>query len=110
MPRWELDSAHLGPDVHQIARARPGNEAADPDATMAELEQEHQDRESELLAQISDLEDRVRSYEEHLNELSSTNFGLREALRNQEAGVEARVDAVQRPLDATLQHQATLIA
>jgi hypothetical protein len=28
----------------------PDNEAANPDATMAELEQEHQDRESELLA------------------------------------------------------------
>jgi predicted nuclease with TOPRIM domain len=75
---------------------------------MAELEQEHQDQESKLLAQISDLEDRVRSYEERLDELSSTNSGLHEALRNQEARVEARVDAVQRPLDATLQHQATL--
>jgi hypothetical protein len=54
---------------------------------MAELE--HQDRECKLLAQISDLEDRVRSYEGRLNELSSTNSGLREALPNQEAGVEA---------------------
>jgi hypothetical protein len=52
---------------------------------MAELEQEHQDRESELL------EHRVRSYEEHLDELSSTNSGLHEALRNQDAGVEARM-------------------
>jgi chromosome segregation ATPase len=94
--------------MHQIARARPGNEAADPDATMDELEKEHQDRECELLAQISDLEDRVRLYEERLDELSSTNSGLREALRNQEAGVEARVDAVQQPLDAALQPQATL--
>jgi hypothetical protein len=48
MPRRELDSAHPGPDEHQITRARPDNEAADPDATMAELEQEYQDRESEL--------------------------------------------------------------
>jgi hypothetical protein len=62
---------------------------------MAELEQEHQDQESELLAQISDLEDRVRSYEERLDELSSRNSGLCEALCNQEAGVEAQVDAVQ---------------
>jgi hypothetical protein len=52
---------------------------------MAELEQEHQDRESELL------EHRVRSYEERLDELSSANSGLHEALRNQEAGVEARM-------------------
>jgi hypothetical protein len=88
--------------MHQIARASPDNKAADPDATMAELEKEHQDRECELLAQISDLEDRVRLYEERLDELSTTNSGLREALRNQEAGVEARVDAVQRPLDAAL--------
>jgi hypothetical protein len=50
MPRGELDSTDLGLDAHQIARARPNNEAADPDATMAELEQEHQDRESGLLA------------------------------------------------------------
>jgi hypothetical protein len=72
---------------------------------MAELEKEHQDWESELLAQISDLEDRVRSYEERLDELSSTNSGLHQAMRNQEAGVKARVDVVQRPLDAALQHQ-----
>jgi chromosome segregation ATPase len=110
MPRRELDFAHPGPDVYQIARARPNNEAADPDATMAELEKEHPDRESELLAQISDLEDRVRSYEERLDKLSSTNSGLHEALRNQEAGVRARVDVVQRPLDAALQHQTTLTA
>jgi hypothetical protein len=50
MPQREPDSAHPGPDVHQIARARPSNGAADPDATMAELEQEYRDRESELLA------------------------------------------------------------
>jgi hypothetical protein len=50
MSRRELDNAYSGLDAHQIARARPGNEAADPDATMAELEQEHQDRENELLA------------------------------------------------------------
>jgi flagellar capping protein FliD len=82
MPQREPDSAYLGPDVHQIAQARPNNEAANPDATMAELEQEYQDRESELLAQFSDLEDRVRSYEERHDEFSSTNSGLREALRN----------------------------
>jgi predicted nuclease with TOPRIM domain len=102
MPRRELDFAHPGPDVHQIARARPNNEVADPDATMAELEKEHQDRESELLSRISDLEDRVRLYEERLDELSSTNSMLHEALHNQEAGVKARFDAVQRPLDAAL--------
>jgi hypothetical protein len=48
MTQREPDSAHPGPDVHQIARARPSNRAADPDATMAELEQEYRDRESEL--------------------------------------------------------------
>jgi hypothetical protein len=57
---------------------------------------------SEFLAQISDSEDRVRSYEEHLDELSLTNSGLREALRNQEEGVKARVDAVQHLFDAAL--------
>jgi hypothetical protein len=62
---------------------------------MAELEQEYQDRESELLSQISNLEDRARSYEERLDELSSTNTELRKALCNQEEGVEACVDAVQ---------------
>jgi uncharacterized protein Yka (UPF0111/DUF47 family) len=77
---------------------------------MAELEQEYRDQESELLAQISDLEDRARSYEECLDELSSTNTGLCEALHNQVARFEARVDVVQRPLDAALQHQATLTA
>jgi hypothetical protein len=82
--------------MHQISQAGPDIEAADPDATMVELEQEHQDRESELLAQISDLDDRAWSYEERLNnELSSTNSGLCEPLCNQEAGVKARVDAVQ---------------
>jgi uncharacterized coiled-coil protein SlyX len=96
--------------MHPIAQARPNNEAVDPDTTMAELEQEHQDWESELLARISDLEDRVRSYEECLDELSSTNSVLREALRNQKSGVEAHVDAFQRLLDAALQHQATLTA
>jgi chromosome segregation ATPase len=102
MPRWELESAHPGSDVHQISRAEPDIEVADPDATMVELEQEHQDQESELLAQISDLDDRARSYEERLDELSSTNSGSREALRNQVAGVEARVDDVQQHLDAAL--------
>jgi hypothetical protein len=89
MPQRELDSAHAGSDLHQISLARPGIKASDRDATMVELEQEHQDRENELLAQISDLDDRARSYEGHLDELSSTNSGLHEALRNQEAGVEA---------------------
>jgi hypothetical protein len=56
---------------------------------MVELEQEHQDQESDLLPQIFDLDDRARSYEERLDELSSTNSGLHEALCNQEAGVEA---------------------
>jgi hypothetical protein len=73
MPQRELDSAHPGSDVHQISWAGPGIKAADRHATMVELEQEHQDRDSELLAQISDLDDRARSYEEHLDELSSTN-------------------------------------
>jgi hypothetical protein len=62
---------------------------------MVKLELEHQDQERELLAQISNLDDRTRSYEERLNELTSTNSRLREALRNQEAGVEARVGAIQ---------------
>jgi hypothetical protein len=43
MPRRELESAHPGSDVHQISRARPDIEAADPDATMVELEHEHHD-------------------------------------------------------------------
>jgi hypothetical protein len=38
MPQREPDSTHPGQDVHQIAQERPGNEAADRDATMAELE------------------------------------------------------------------------
>jgi hypothetical protein len=56
---------------------------------MVELEEEHHDRESELLAQISNLDDMARSYEERLDELTSTNSRLHEVLRNQEAGVEA---------------------
>jgi hypothetical protein len=77
--------------MHQIARARLDNRAADPDTTMAELEQEYRDRESELLAQISDLEDRAWSYEEHLDELSSTNTGLHEACatRRQESKLKS---------------------
>jgi hypothetical protein len=75
---------------------------------MAELEQEHLDQESNLLAQISDLDNRTRLYEERLNELASTNTNLREALRNLESGVKARVDTVQQKLDATLRHQASL--
>jgi predicted nuclease with TOPRIM domain len=68
---------------------------ADPDATMAELEKAHHDCYSELLARISDLQNRVQSYEERLDELSSTNSRLHDALHNQEARVEARVNAVQ---------------
>jgi hypothetical protein len=37
-PQPEPDSAHLEPNVHQIARAGPGNEVADPNAAMTELE------------------------------------------------------------------------
>jgi hypothetical protein len=33
---------------------------------------------------------------------------LHEALHNQEEGIKAQVDAVQRQLDAALQHQANL--
>jgi hypothetical protein len=50
MPWRELDSAHPSLDVHQISQVGPDIKAADPDATMVELEQEHQDWESELLA------------------------------------------------------------
>jgi hypothetical protein len=63
---------------------------------MVELDQEQRDRESDILAQISDVEDKARSYEEHIDELASTNTGLRETLRNQESGTEAHVDDVQR--------------
>jgi hypothetical protein len=49
---------------------------------MVELDQEQRDRESDILAQISDVEDKARSYEEHIDELASTNTGLRETLRN----------------------------
>jgi hypothetical protein len=69
---------------------------------MVELEEEHQDRESEVLAQISNLDDMARSYEDRLDELTSTNSRLREVLCNQEAGVEARVNSIQRQLDAAL--------
>jgi hypothetical protein len=69
---------------------------------------------SDLRVDVVDAHDAVvsRSHavSERLDELSSTNTELREALRNQEAGVKARVDAVQRLLDAALQHQATLTA
>jgi hypothetical protein len=41
MPRQELDSAHLGSDVHQISLAGPSIEAANPDTTMVKLELEH---------------------------------------------------------------------
>jgi hypothetical protein len=96
MPLHDLDTAHLGSDTHHVSRAEPGHEVADLGATMVELEQEHQDRESELLAQISDLDDMAQSYEEHLDELASTNNNLHEALCNLELGVEARVDTIQR--------------
>jgi hypothetical protein len=69
---------------------------------MAKLEQEHWDQENDLLAQISDLENRAWSYEEGLDKLTSTNSGLREALCIQELGTEARGDAVQWQLDAAL--------
>jgi uncharacterized protein YlxW (UPF0749 family) len=95
-PLRELDIAHPGSDTQQVSRVEPGNEVVDPDATMVKLEQEHQDRESELLAQISDLDNRARSYEERLDELASTNTNLLKALRNLESGVKARVDAIQR--------------
>jgi hypothetical protein len=54
--------------------SEPGDEVADPEANMVELEQEHQDRESNPLAQISDLDDRARSYEERIHKLASTNL------------------------------------
>jgi hypothetical protein len=47
-------------------------------------------------------------YEGRLDELASTNTNLREALRNLESGVIARVDGVQRQLNAALQHQVSL--
>jgi hypothetical protein len=47
-------------------------------------------------------------YEERLDELASTNTNLREALRNLESGVKARIDTVQQKLDAALRHQASL--
>jgi hypothetical protein len=50
MPQREPDSAHPGPDVHQIAQARLDNGATDPDATMAKLEHEYRDQESKLMA------------------------------------------------------------
>jgi hypothetical protein len=80
----------------------PSEKVADPAADMVELEQEHLDWESDLLAQISDLDDRAWSYKEHLDELASTNTNLREALRNLESGVDAWFDAVQQQLNAAL--------
>jgi predicted ATP-binding protein involved in virulence len=70
-------------------QAELGDEVADPEATMDKLEQEDQDRESNLLAQISNLDDRARSYKERLDELASTNAKLREALHIQELGTKA---------------------
>jgi hypothetical protein len=95
MPQRELDAAYPGLDMHLVPRVEPGDKVADPEADMVELEQEHQDRESDLLAQISDLDDRAQSYEERLDELASTNSDLHDALRNQESGVEACIDAIQ---------------
>jgi hypothetical protein len=69
---------------------------------MAKLEQEYRDWESDLLAQISDMDNRGLLYEERLNEHASTNSGLREALCNQESGAKAHVNAVQQQLDAAL--------
>jgi hypothetical protein len=62
------------------------------------------------LAQISNLEDRARSYEERLDKLASTNTRLREALRSQQLGTKSRVEVVQWQLDAALHHQAILNA
>jgi hypothetical protein len=96
IPHRELDAAHPSLDTHLVPWVEPGDEVANPEDNMVELEQEHRDWESNLLAQISDLEDRAWSYGERLNKLASTNSNLHEALRNQESGVEARVNAIQR--------------
>jgi hypothetical protein len=77
---------------------------------MAKLEQEYRDWETDLLAQISDMDNRALLYEERLNEHTSTNSRMREALCNQESGAEAHINAVQQQLDAALQYQATLNA
>jgi hypothetical protein len=82
IPWQELDTAHSGQNAHRVQRAEPSDEVADPEATMVELEQEHRDQENDLLAQISDLDNKAWSYEEHLNELASANVGLHEALHN----------------------------
>jgi hypothetical protein len=50
MPHHELDAAHPGLDTHLVPRAEPGNEVVDPEDDMVELEQDHHDRESDLLA------------------------------------------------------------
>jgi hypothetical protein len=47
---------------------------------MAELEKEHRAQESDLLAQISDLDSRALSYEGRIDRLVSTNTELCEAL------------------------------
>jgi predicted nucleic acid-binding Zn-ribbon protein len=108
MPQQEPDATHPGPDAHRFQRAEPGYEVVDPEGTMVELEQEHRDRESDLLVQFSDMDNRARSYEERLDEMASTNAGLREALCNEELGTEARINAVKQQLDAALQHQASI--
>jgi hypothetical protein len=80
MPQQEIDAAHPNPDTHQVQRAKPDDNVAQPEATMAELEQEHRARESDLLAQVSDLESRALSYEGHIDDLTSSNTELLEAL------------------------------
>jgi hypothetical protein len=44
MPQRELYAAHPGLDMHLVPRAEPGDEVADPEVDMVELEQEHQDQ------------------------------------------------------------------
>jgi hypothetical protein len=67
---------------------------------MAELEQEHMARENNLLAQVSDLQSHVLSYEERIDGLLSANIELS----------RAQNDSVWRLLDAALRHQSTLTA
>jgi hypothetical protein len=104
IPWWEIDDAHPEPDAHQVPWAEPVVEVAQPESTMAELEQEHMARESDLLAHISDLESWALSYEERIDGLVSTNTKLHEALRSQELGSGSQDGAIQRQLNAALQH------
>jgi hypothetical protein len=80
MPQQEIDAMHLDPDVHQVQRAEPVGKVAQPEAAMAELEHKHREQEIDLLAQISNLDSRARSYEERINGLVSTNTKLHKAL------------------------------